>query len=309
MGSSTSSEEPCHDQNMKAPALPIWFGACLFCGVCARSADDIPSWNRFEEQLGKSVVVESFRKHLNKNSTFQKLVATRQVDIFVEMSAQTNSLALQVVGLCGVLEIAPRTGLDIALKLALAPGSERYALELYPLLNEIPMEPGFNDALTYAFRTSPIDVPAATTLVELLPEDRLRQWFEDAGRSWVVPTYEAITLGRLYSALNRQKKPATPKMKETLAKFAKLPGMPRVVYLEYATESEPEYAHLMKLALEDDALLHPTLLGLTRTKAAFISQNINVSALSISEERRKVISSAVAKYANSIGSDGKNPGP
>lgn len=259
-------------------------------------ANEISSWKGVEHEWGEHVAISSFKQHAQGMPTFKRLLAERNVTAFLEMSAQRESLPVQMVGFFGLAELVPQTALEVGFKMALSPDAAAHAMPLYAALKDISMDKGFDQALTLAFRTAPVDVGLATVLVHGLPQERLRTWFQADDRGWALPTYEAIVLDRLFSDLARDKMTPTKRMQDTLSKFGGVPGMPRVVYLTWAEESESNYKQAMTLALEDESLPFPSLHGLLRTKAAYISQNMNLGELKVSDERRKKLATALAAF-------------
>ena len=270
----------------------------LLCGSSAPLllGNEITSWKAVEREWGEDVSISSFKQHVYQMPTFKRLLAERNVTAFLEMSAQRESLPAQMVGFFGLADLAPQTALEIGFKMALSPGASAHAIPLYAALKDMPMDKGFDQALTLAFRTTPVDVGLATVLVNGLPPEHLRAWFNADNREWVIPTYEALVLSRLYADSVRDKRPPTQRMKETLIKFAAIPGQPRVTYLAWADESESNYKRTMTLAMEDDSLPFPSLHGLLRTKAAYITRNVNLSELKLSDERRQKLTTALAAF-------------
>lgn len=278
---------------MKLLRLIVNFAACGFL-VAKSTAVEIASWSQVEHELNSSIATNTFKEICHQSRIFKQLIAERNIAVFMEMVGQNNSPIVQMAGLYGLVEIAPEKSLEVAFRMALSPDISMHAIPLYSVLKEIPMDKGFDRALTLAFQTRPADISAATSLIQSLSSDRLWNWLQAKNHQHVLPTYEAVVVEQLLNNRASEKKIAPEQVREFLLKFRDIPGFPRSVYLVWTDETDAAYISTMKLALADESLPFPSLLGLVRIKASYIIQHIDLDSLRMPEDRKSKIASVLA---------------
>jgi len=259
----------------------------LLC-IEAGRADPVPGWNLLDLEFADSPPL--LNQFSNNSPHFRYLLTNHNVEAFVEMTAQGKPIGIRLAGFEGLMALDAQTGLECGLRIALSENPATFAMaEMYAEIADFPVNTQYNKSLTEAFRSMPVRPDSASALINLLPILRLQAWFEAPDRGWVIPTYEALVLGRLYAEFEREGKPPTERMRSTLARFAEIPGIPRAKFLARWEEPSPRYKHLMELSLEDDLLPETSLRGLVAARASYITRTINLDRLKLSEERRKRI--------------------
>src|SRR5262245_473252 len=103
--------------------LVAW--AVWSCCAAELFAEPTASWKTFEKELDSAPAAGSFKQLLRDNSTWRQLVTERNVPVFLEMSAQRDSLQVRLAGFYGLVELAPKSGLEAGLVMALSSESSK----------------------------------------------------------------------------------------------------------------------------------------------------------------------------------------
>ena len=186
---------------MRATTCSKCITAILFCAILnnvARGADIITSWNDFQSELVASTNDgPPIWGACDGSRTFNIILANRNQDAFVEMTAQNDSFLVKLAGFYGLRKLNERKALDCGLRIALsAEPTNITATILYPELAAIRLASGYNQTLSEVFRTEPVG-KNARVVIKMLPFDQLYDWFQSENRGWVIPSYEALVLNSI----------------------------------------------------------------------------------------------------------------
>jgi len=274
---------------------------CLTAASCV-AGDLISSWKLVDDELsfkGK-VVTSPYEHHWTNSSILRRLVAQRDTNALLELAGQPGPSVGAFSSYFALRNVDRDAALDVGIKIVLSTSFTNLLVSavLDRLINDL-SNPGFKNALTRAFRVGPIDPFNAGTLIRVLPDKLLLDWFEDPNRPASFPTCEALVVDRLYSTMRKRNESPTMKMKSVLQSFVELPGVPRLVFVTRIEESHPAFKESIRLCLEDESLPYHEISGLLYDRARFVEKHFDLTTLNISQKRRSRMTNDLAQALRS----------
>lgn len=263
------------------------------------AADMVASWKQVHNELSPvgDVWVPPFNYFWTNSATMRRLVEDRNTNALLELAGQPDKTNTRLSAYFALRTFERHSALNVGLEIALSTSviTNPFVIHVLEALAQDLPKADFSPALTRAFSTSPINSSNARMLILTLPEEVLRNWFEDTKRPPSFFTYEALVLNRLYIESRRRSEAPTQRMKSALEQCVLVPGIPRVIFVTVAEEKHPLFKQALRFCLEDEGLTGDTLVSLVEVFASFIDGNIDVTSLDASKERRQSITDMLAK--------------
>ena len=276
----------------------VCLSGLLLAVVSCCAGEMLSSWKLVDHELSlKGKVLKCpFEDHWTNSATLRRLIAEHNTNALLEAAGQPVPSIGTFSAYFALRNVDRDAAQDVALKIALTTSVLTNILVdvvLERLVTDLP-SPSFKNALTRAFRVGPIESFNAERLIMVLPYDLLREWFEDRDRTPSFPTCEALVVNRLYAEMKKKKGSPTERMTKALESYAAIPGEPRIVFLSWATETNPVFKEALRFCFEDETVPYNRLVGLIYDRAYFIEKHLDLTSLEISDASRSRMTNDLA---------------
>jgi len=208
----------------------------------------------------------------------------------IQMSVQTNFPGARAGAFLALHERFPDRAFVLGLKLGVSPEVNLWVQTFYLIALTNPIsQASFDFGVTSLMQTVGAPDDKLSMAVMTLSYEQLWNWYQTRDREGSILQSECFVLGRLCLESREHGKQLTEGMRQRLRLCRNLPGLPRATYLICMEPSDPGYKEVMIQGLRDETLRDSDLSRIVLARAGFISEQIPIERLEISEKRRLVI--------------------
>jgi hypothetical protein len=294
---------PLHLSTMKKfPLIQLMVFLCcslalLTCSFRPAGGAELTTWSALDAELADRIPHQLVNDELlfgyetfAPNKHFADLGSTRDLGLFLEMARQKEA-CVKLAGFFCVQKYFPDSATVTAMEILLS--TNRPPLILSDPLDRFIKQSRKKDviaALSQVTRSMEYPADNLFILTTLLRADDCYDWFVAHGGTCAA-IWDSALLERIYDESSKPKRKPTKSMDDRLFALRKIPGFPRLTYLDY-TKLPENGESLMRSIFIDNSIpdIH-VMLAVQHHRE--IAGNINLSELKLSQQREKVIRRAL----------------
>jgi hypothetical protein len=272
------------------------------CAGPAPSGVQIPSWGELEKEFTKSLALETPPDYGFKNSpTFRRIIDRGDKALWLEMLNQRDHPVVVLAGYLCIRDKFPEQSFKSALRAVGNKPPDSSIMLCAPMIERLNQaDPSPKNLKEFSAVCATLEIKRNAGAIWILggfvPYSFLYKWFDDRASEDVPWSIRACVLDRLYGGAQEQKLPITSRMRESLEAAARVPGIPRLVFLTYTERLDRDFskAFVQTLADEsvDDLAIYPILLN----HLPFVREHADeLRSLKLSESRKQILERAVDK--------------
>jgi hypothetical protein len=232
---------------------------------------------------------------LYKDPALHDLAATKDPGIYWEMVAQSKYPFVEMAGLQLLQAQSADSAVDAAVYLILS--------QDFPAIMAIVVLQGVSNdhdagliisRLAIYGRAQPASPKRWAILLNQLPADRLKKWYESPENTGLNLTYESFLLDEFIDE-DAKKATLTDREKRDLALFRLAPGIPRVTYVLYGDEHDVGFAEATRAVLQDKTVLEMTRVLVAMRRRNYILENMKWKELGLSKQILRALETPATK--------------